>query len=278
MRTYELMATPLLNSGQGVQARVIAPRENIGAVSVGLRLRVFGGDDMLHDHDGELVTLQPGEERVLAWTVPDFGGHPVGEIGIAMSAAADQASGAVILDYLRWDGPPAVRLERPVDGGEFWRRAWVNGATSFLSWQKAFRINQSNGEGLLAYGTREWTDYTVASDLAVNLGDGGLALRVQGMRRYYAIRLLRRGTLQIVRVRDDDQRVLAECPFPFALDKLVRLQATVRSSEISVIADGITLVASDNSAERLADGGIGLIVANGMLQTDAVTVCGVSDP
>lgn len=278
MRTYELMATPLLNPGQVVKARVIAPRENTGAVDVGLRLRVYGGDDKLHDRSSEVMTLQPGEDSVLAWAVPDLGGQPIGEIGLAVGATTDHANGAVILDYLRWDGAPAVRLARPTDGGEFWRRAWVNGVTSFWPWQKAFRINQSGGEGLLAYGTREWTDYTVASDLAVNLGDGGLAVRVQGMRLYYAIRMLRRGALQIVRVRDDDQRVLSECPLPFTLDKVISLRVTVRGSAISVMADGITLTTSDNSAQRLANGGIGLIVANGMMQCDTVTVSDSSGP
>ena len=278
MRTYELMATPLLNPGQVVKARVVAPPHNTGAVRVGLRLRVFAGDDRLHDRDGEMITLQPGEDRVLALTVPDLGGQPVGEVGIAIAAAGALATGAVVVDYLRWDGAPEVRLARPTDGGEFWRRAWVNGVTSFWSWQKAFRINQSSGEGLLAYGAREWTDYSVSSDLAVNLGDGGFAVRVQGMRRYYAIRLLRRGALQIVRVRDDEQRVLSECPFPFALDKVISLRATVRGATISASADGIVLTASDDSTERLADGGIGLIVTSGMLQCDAVTVSGSSGP
>ena len=150
--------------------------------------------------------------------------------------------------------------------------------TSFWPWQKAFRINQSSGEGLLAYGTREWADYAVASDLTVNLGDGGVAVRVQGMRRYYAIRLLRRGVLQVVRVRDDEQLVLAECPFPFVLDKSIGLRASLRGPAITVVADGVTLAASDDSPERFANGGIGLIVTDGMIQTDAVTVSGSSGP
>jgi ADP-ribosylglycohydrolase len=278
MRTYELMATPLLNPGQVMKARVIAPRENTDAVNVSLRLRVFGGDDRLHDRDGDAVWLKPGEERVLALTVPDLGSQPVGEVGIAIAGGNELVTGAVILDYLRWDGAPEVRLARPKDGGEFWRRAWVNGVSSFWLWPKAFRINQSGGEGLLAYGTREWNDYAVASDLAVNLGDGGIAVRVQGMRRYYAIRMLRRGALQIVRVRDNEQLVLAECPFAFAMDKVVSVRATVRGSSVSVTADGVTLTANDDSAERLADGGIGLIVANGMLECDAVTVSDSSGP
>ena len=240
------------------------------------RLGVYGGDDKLRDRVGEAVTLQPGEKCVLTWTLPDLGGQPIGEVGIAVSTDG-RATGAVILEYLRWDGVPEVRLARPKDGGAFWRQAWVNGVTSFWPWQKAFRINQSSGEGLLAYGTREWTDYTVASELAVNLGDGGVAVRVQGMRRYYAIRLLRREALQIVRVRDDEQLVLSECPFPFVLDKSIGLRATVRGTAITVVADGITLAARDDSPERLANGGTGLIVSDGMLQTDAVTVSGSSD-
>ena len=86
------------------------------------------------------------------------------------------------------------------------------------------------------------------------------------------------GMAVAVAVTGQATRVLAECLLPFVLDTIVRLHATVRSSEISAIACGITLIASDRSAERFADGGIGLIVANGMLQTDPATVSGSSDP
>ena len=47
MRTYELMATPLVYSGQRVRARVIAHSKNAGDVAVSLSALVYGAGDSL---------------------------------------------------------------------------------------------------------------------------------------------------------------------------------------------------------------------------------------
>ena len=39
-------------------------------------------------------------------------------------------------------------------------------------------------------GTREWTDYQVSATVTATLmAQGGIAIRAQGMRRYYATRI-----------------------------------------------------------------------------------------
>ena len=92
----------------------------------------------------------------------------------------------------------------------------------------SFRISQNRGEGLISHGTRQWTDYEVKSDIVIHLGNyGGVALRVQGLRRYYGVRLTREGNLQIVRVRDDETSVLAETTFPLEFDKKLAVTARV---------------------------------------------------
>ena len=211
MRTYELMATPLVNPGQVDHRPGRRARPNTGAVD-GSRSGCgsTAATTRLHDRDGEPVTLAPGAEHTLTLTVPPLGGQPLGEVGIAIASASGRADGAVLLDYLRWDGAPEVELRKPAG----WRHVLAPRLGQWRVHRRAFgpnsfRINQSRGEGLYAYGTREWTDYTVAAPLAVNLGDGGLALRVQGMRRYYAVRLCRRGALEIARVRDGEDTVTA---------------------------------------------------------------------
>ena len=65
MRTYELMATPLVYPGQTVRARVVADASNAGAVAVALRALVYGANDALAPLDGEPVALAPGAETVL---------------------------------------------------------------------------------------------------------------------------------------------------------------------------------------------------------------------
>ena len=93
------------------------------------------------------------------------------------------------LDYLTWHGPPVLSLTRPAHGDKMWRRAWVNGVDILDErGPAAFRLIQNAGRGLIIHGAREWTDYRVTADITPHmLKAGGIAARVQGMRRYYAL-------------------------------------------------------------------------------------------
>ena len=132
MRTYELMATPLVYPGEIVRARVVADTRNADPVSVGLRALVYGANDALSPLDSAPVVLSPGAETVLTWRLPDTGGQPIQSIGLAFRSDGATTDGAILLDYLRWDGPPDVELRRPDEPGEFWRSAWVNAVGSLL--------------------------------------------------------------------------------------------------------------------------------------------------
>ena len=274
MRTYDLMATPLLYPGQVVKSRIVADRANIGTVSVCLRIRAYGANDQLQDVDGDRITLKPGEDRVISWRLPDLDGQPIAEIGIALTADGRRAGGRVLIDYLRWDEAPDLALHRPASGGDFWRRAWVNGVSFFSNiFPSSFRISQSRDEGLIIHGTRQWTDYEVSSHIVIHLGVyGGIAVRVQGLRRYYAARVTRDGQLQIVRVRDAETTVLARTAFPLVFEKKIRAKVIVQGTRITASFDDVTLRGDDQTATAFRDGGIGLLIAEGALSTDEVRV------
>ena len=274
MRTYELMATPLLYPGQLVGARVSAAKSNSDDVHASLRILVYGREDRLDPVDGEWVALRPGAEAVLRWRLPDLGGQPVQSVGLALRSAGGAASGAVVLDYLRWDGAPDVRLRRPDEPGDFWRRAWVNAVSIFsTSFPQAFRISQDRGEGMIIHGGRQWTEYRVRTALTVHLGRyAGVGVRVQGLRRYYAAILVRPGLLRLIRVRDDVVAVLAEAPFQWIFDEPYAFDIEVVGGVIAASVGAARLEVRDESAEALADGGVGLIVNEGACSTDEVRV------
>lgn len=282
MRTYDLMATPLVYPGQTASARVMASADNRGEVQACLRLRVYDDKDELVDVDGPAMLLQPGGEVTLDWRLPEFDGQPIAEIGIALTSAGPVAAGKVLLDWLRWDGAPDLLLHRPnngadnfrnrpVEGSDFWRMAWVNGASLFSKrFPPDFRISQDVGEGIILHGTREWTDYRVATDITLHLGDyGGVIVRAQGLRRYYAARLLRSGCFQIVRVRDEVATVLAETAFKVEFETAVEVTVTVEGASITATANGLALSATDVA---FANGALGLVVFEGALSTESVRV------
>jgi ADP-ribosylglycohydrolase len=276
MRTYDLMATPLVYPGQVLKARVAAPAENRSPIEVRLRVRIYDERDELRDVDGDAVTLEAGTEAVLEWRLPEFGGQPIAEIGLAFTGTGKRADGTLLLDYLRWDGAPSLTLRRPAGDCDFWRMAWVNGASVFSKrFPPSFRISQDRGEGMISHGTRQWTDYEVTSDIVIHLGNyGGVALRVQGLRRYYGVRVTRDGKLQIVRIRDEAEKLLAETALPLTFERKLSFKVRAEGRSISAVVDGISLTAEDRSDEAFTDGAIGLIIHEGALSTDAISITG----
>lgn len=274
MRTYDLMASPLVYPGQTVRARVMTPKQNAGAVSVALMLRHYDGNDQFVTMEAPSQSLAAGSETILEWRLPATGSQPIGELGLVVRAEGKRADGTVLVDYLRIDGTPDMVLQRPTGDGDFWRKAWVNGVSFFSkNFPASFRISQSEGEGLIAHGTRDWTDYAVETELLVHLGNhAGLALRVQGLRRYYGIRVTRAGKLEIIRVRDETVTVLAEQDYDFAFERPIAIAAKIEGRMISAVVDGIAISANDDSTEAFADGGIGLVIHEGAVSADKVLV------
>ncbi len=272
MRTYELMATPLIDSGQRVQARVVAHSQNAGEVAVGLRALVYDEADRLDVIESESIALAPGEETVLDWRVPDTDGQPIQSIGIASRSPGGTQDGAIVLDWLRWDGPPDTRLGRPKASGDFWRRAWVNAVDTFSNgFPQAFRISQDRGEGMIIHGGRQWRDVRVETALTVHLAEyAGVGVRVQGLRRYYAVLLVRPNILRLIRTRDGVVTVLAETPFAWSFEQPYSFVAETVGRSLLVAVDGVRLSARDDSEDALADGGVALIIAGGAASTNEI--------
>ena len=90
-----------------------------------------------------------------------------------------------------------------------WRRAWVSAVDH--QGRRApgfFHLMQDRATGLLIQGTREWRDYTVSVAACPHMTpSGGLAARVQGLRRYYALLLADNGhAARLVKVYDGPPR------------------------------------------------------------------------
>ncbi len=268
---YGMAACPTLYAGQSVRARVVAA----GDLACRLVAHVYDGADERRRIAGRPSRLRHGEAAELCWRVPDTAGQPVADVGIAVTALGDRPVTAY-LDYLTWDGEPDVTLTRPADGGLMWRHAWVNAVDSWQArWPEPYRLVQNRGTGLIAQGTRQWRDYAVSADVTPRLASSvGLAARFQGLRRYYAIRLVGRDVAQLVRVFDDEV-VLDERPFTWDFYRTYRLGLSVVGNEIRAAVDDMALSAYD---ARLAGGGVALLIADGHTATQTVRIRPISDP
>ncbi len=270
MRGYTLVASPTLFPGQTLRAGLAADEGNGPAVTCRLITRSYGADDALTTATGPEATLPPGGRRELTWRVPDTDGQPIAQVGIEVAGDGD---GAVYLDYLEWAGEPDVTLGRPANGGTMWRRAWVDGVDDFrLRSPEPYRIVQNHGTGLISQGTADWTDYLVSARVTIYLAKAaGIAARVGGMRRYYALRLCDDGHARLVKARDGET-ILAESVFPVQLDQPYELALETVGTRLRAWIDGDLVFDVADAEHPLAAGGVGLVCTDGCFGSEAVRV------
>jgi ADP-ribosylglycohydrolase len=276
-RGYRLICSPTLYSGQIVEAGLAAAVENRTAVGCHLYVRVYGEEDQKVILRGPKVELDPGAETVLTWQMPDTDGAPIAEVGLEISSAR-RADGTLYLDYLTWNGTPRVTFHRPKQHGLMWRRAWVNALdhedrVDYGDWYpETFRLLQNRGRGMLIQGTREWTDYQVSASLAPHLCKAtGLAARVQGLQRYYALLLCADSTVCLVKVLDGET-VLAEKQFPWEFGKVYDLGLQVQGSRLVASVNGQAIFDHVDKENPITGGAIALICEEGRVGCEQVAV------
>ena len=189
MQGYSLFACPTLYPGQAVTAELAADAGNQSPAVCRIYLRRYSQGDKLERVYGPEAVLMAGERHPFHWRVPETGGWPVAEIGIEINSPQG-APGTVYLDYLTWSGAPDTVFSMPEGGKESaaWRYSWVNAASYFQSWADAYRVIQNQGVGLLIHGAADWEDYRVEADVTPHMAiSAGVAARVQGLKRYYAL-------------------------------------------------------------------------------------------
>jgi hypothetical protein len=277
---YGLVASPTLHSGQGISAVVMAARDNSGDVDCRLIIKHYSGTDELVTVAGPDRVLPPGGHAELSWEVPDTGGQPISAVGLSLTGSPD-SSGTVYLDLLTWAGEPNITLTRPANGGTVWRRAWVDALDDFSEgwgegWPEPYRLIQNEGRGLLMQGSRQWKDYQVETTATPHLAEAtGIAARVQGLRRYYALLISSDGYARLVR-RHEGEHVLASAPIDWVLGRDYRLTLAVAGNRLRASVDDETLFDLEDLERPLLEGGVALVCDEGRVAFDAVQVRGLS--
>ena len=186
----------------------------------------------------------------------------------------------VYVDTLTWDGIPNVTFSRPSGDGEFpweppqvWRRGWVNGLDLWESWwPEPFRLIQNQGRGLITQGTREWTDYEVAATvIPVLMDQGGIGIRVQGMRRYYALMLCDDNKARFIKALNGDTG-LAEAVLPWRYNQEYALRLQAEGTELRAWVNGELLMTAQDEEQPLTGGAAAFVIEQGNMMSNAMTV------
>jgi ADP-ribosylglycohydrolase len=293
---YELMACPLIYPGQRLSAVVYSSRADVSSLKVRLRIKAYNSSDQLETFDGEATEFQDGMCNI-RWQIPsEYENQPIQQIGIAFSAEERFDGGTVRLDFLKFTGAPQMILRRPeVAPGEaensnkMWHRSWVNAVETFHNWGPSFQIAHDQGEGMISQGTRQWKNYkVVVSGFQVQLSKAaGVAVRVQGIHRWYALMFLEDTNggrrVALMRARDNDRILLikagedlrdenaprAEVDFDWSVDEKYEVTVSVEQDTITASVGPVELQAI---ITYYGDGGMGLVVSNGSLSAQSIEV------
>ncbi len=268
---YAMKASPTLYPGQTLRARLLGDGGNAHPVEARLFVRHFTTDNAMKILQGPTTKIA-GEGAVeLQWKLPRIGGQPIAEVGTELLPIA-AGEGVVYLDSLDWDGEPDVVFSPPADGGDMWKLAWTDATDANRKDRLPGTLVQNLGRGLLIQGTRQWRDYEVSVSMRVRMAKvAGLAARVQGMMRYYAL-LIRpeSSSLSLVKMMNGVETELAHRSIDFAIERPYTL--TLRCS-------GATLTASLDRQQvfevvdnELTSGAIALVIEEGCANCQAVTV------
>ena len=277
MKGYEFLASPTLYSGQHVSARVSSSQRGRCAFIAS----VYGEDDTLEQILSDSVAVGPRSAIELEWTVPSTAGQPIATIGVRFWNEDNDPTAATSshIDWLSWTGAPNVDLTRPLmsaqpwDKPQVWRRAWVNGMDVWEKWWKdAYKLVQNSGRGLLMQGARDWTDYEAEAEVTPWLFDaGGVAVRVQGLERFYALQLVSGNKVRIIKALDGDT-VLAEADFDWAVNEMYTLSLCVSGETLRGAVNGQQVLEVVDAERPLTGGGIAYVLENGHMVSERFSV------
>lgn len=252
---YVLVASPTLYPGNTVRARLRAGGEDAHGC---LYLSHFNAEDLSTSVEGPAFHLAAGSELEIEWLIEEVGGYPIHEIGLALEG------GEVELLWMDWAGIPQTSFP-PVEG-TMWSRAWARGIDRFAPIRDRYDwLVQNDGAGVLSIGLREWKDYRVKARITPKMAvSSGIAVRFQGLRRYYAAVFGQPGELRIDKILDG-RKVLATTTLPWKEYEDFDVEVVVRGNEISVWVNGQLKVSAIDADEPLTEGAIGFMVENGCM-------------
>ena len=155
-----------------------------------------------------------------------------------------------------------------------WRRAWVAALDHpwTARYPEPFRVIQNEGIGLLIQGVREWTDYRMSADVTPHcVRSCGIAARVQGLKRYYALLLCSDQRVRLIKALDG-LNVLAEAELDWELGRKYDLALRVVGAAIRAELDGRTIFDVRDGDHPLSSGAVALVCEEGRTATECVHV------
>ena len=282
---YDLISTPIVNSGQKIVSEIISDVDQ--NITVTMFIKYWGKNDELFIVESEKYNFSKVDRQTNEWVVPDTNSNPIGQLGISI-ASKDGVSGKVSINYVDIKGDVKMIFSKPghiiqhprkytmeVEEnfyGQMWRNAWVKGLDKWEDRGKNFRISNNIGKGVLFTGNNVWKNYSVSSPILLqSVSSGGLVARVQGLKRYYTLELCSSNKIRIGKMFYDFS-ILDEVDFNVDFFKNYQLTMKVNGNIIKGFINNDLLIEYEDKENILEDGGAGLTVSDGTLVADEIAI------
>ena len=123
---------------------------------------------------------------------------------------------------------------------------------------------------MLIQGTRDWKNISVTADVSSDLcATTGIAVRVQGLKRYYALLLQRGGEVRIIKVVGDEI-VLASESYDWHYGETYDLNLTVNGNALTASINGETVATATD--DELTCGSMAFVIEEGCSMTNEISV------
>lgn len=241
---YEPVFAPRVCPGQAVSCWMMSRQTAPAAITVTPFITLAMSGRRL---DLPSRKLPEGEWTQIAFTVPSLDGDLAHRVGWRLEIQPEEKPwtwGKVYVDDVTVTGAMDYALDMSIQRREFGEITpfSCNDCTASLDGD-ALRLRMP--EDPLALGGQAFTGNYYARDgeteAAVTVlsgSGGGLILRGQGTRRYYALGFAGAGKAAICRYLDGERTVLAQTEFPWREGEEHRLLARARGEELSLLVDG----------------------------------------
>ncbi|MCW2872315.1 ADP-ribosylglycohydrolase family protein [Actinacidiphila oryziradicis] len=275
---FSTIASPTLYPGQILTARLSAVGEGVTVRPYVLYAETAGVEIAYGPPSA------PGRDpRTITWRIPSAGNLVPFRVGFALTAGTDTEAD-VRVHALDWHGAPERFEQSGILLSSIWDTKppalapWVSSAKNFeADFAVTYSVSHPDTLGVVTTGTREWTDYSVASRLILSLHEtAGLVARSRGHRRFLAGIFTGGDRLKLIRQRDGRREVLAETEFRYERDRPYAVELRCHGHRLDLLVDGeIRLTGTDPG---VLGGGAGFLVERGAVAADGVRILRLGTP
>lgn len=270
-RNYETYVSPTLYEGQIVT--VCADCSTDDGPKLCPYIWYADREGNLQRINGEWTQLNY-EGVTLTWCIPEIGGLPILRFGLEVTSEK-RYCGDVFIRSIDWHNTPrkleqkGIMMKDMWDTNPFWAKMFVSSAKCFSpNLNYTYCISHDEPGGLATIGTRDFTDYTISSNLKLSLHKrGGLVARSMGHRRYYAAVVSGENTFQIIKRRDDKEKILAEISIEYKQFENITMQLTVCGNKVEANIGNVKITAEDKEVPYTC-GAAGYLIDEGAMFID----------